>query len=160
MRESKSRKKPLRGTAAPKVRTSVPRRSTRSRSTRRTVSESTTVQATGILSQGAPLTETSEGATIPADKISAGELVFRVAGDMPDIGLADRDFLIVEPRAKGDAATGEFVIATLGNDAFIGRYWNKHGTRSLLNDAFKVIAEGPALRVLGAVTLILRHATH
>jgi len=137
----------------------VPKRKTRSRSTRRTVSGSTTVQATGIFSQGAPLTETSERTIIPADKISDGELVFRVAGDMPDVGLADRDFLIVEPRANGDAATGEFVIATLGNDAFIGRFWKKHGARSLLDDAFHVITQGPALRVLGAVTLILRE-TH
>lgn len=138
----------------------MPQRNTRSRPTRRTVSGSTTVQTTGIFSQGEPLTETSERTTIPANKISPGELVFRVAGDMPDVGLADRDFLIVEPRANGDAATGEFVIATLGNDAFIGRYWKKQGARSLLDDAFHVIAKGPALRVLGAVTLILRNETH
>ena len=132
----------------------------RSRSTLRNVSGSTTVPAAGILSQGAPLTETTERTIIPADKISAGELVFRVAGDMPDVGLADRDLLIVEPRANGAAATGEFVIATLGNDAFVGRYWKKHGTRAVLDDAFNVIAQGPALRVLGAVTLILRDETH
>ena len=82
--------------------------------------------------------------------------MFRIAGDLPDLGLADRDLLIVEPRANGDAATGEFVIATLGNDAFIGRYWKKHGARSLLDGTFHVIAQGPALRVLGAVTLVLR----
>ena len=46
------------------------------------------------------------------------------------------------------------------NDAFIGRYWKKHGARSLLDDAFHIIAQGPALRVLGAVTLILRGETH
>jgi SOS-response transcriptional repressor LexA len=85
--------------------------------------------------------------------------VFRVTGDLPEIGLADRDLLIVEPRAKGDAATGEFVIATLGNDAFIGRYWKKHGARLLLDGAFHIIAQGAALRVLGAVTLILRDET-
>lgn len=107
-----------------------------------------------------PLIETDECAIVPADKIGPEELVFRVAGDIPDVGLADRDLLIVEPRANGDAATGEFVIATLGNDAFIGRYWKKHGARSLLDGAFHVIAQGPALRVLGAVTLILRDETH
>jgi SOS-response transcriptional repressor LexA len=107
-----------------------------------------------------PLTDTGERTIIPADKISLGELVFRVAGDMPDVGLADCDLLIVEPRASGDAATGEFVIATVGHDAFIGRYWKKHGARSLLDDAFHIIAQGPAIRVLGAVTLILRDETH
>jgi SOS-response transcriptional repressor LexA len=135
----------------------VPQRN--SRSTRRTAG-STTVQAAGILAQGAPVTETDERITIPADKIGPGEVVFRIAGDLPEVGLADRDLLIVEPRAKGDAATGEFVIATLGHDAFIGRYWKKHGARSLLDDAFRVIAQGPELRVLGAVTLILRGETH
>lgn len=132
------------------------RRRTRSRSATRT--GLTTVQATGTFSQGAPLTETSERTTIPVNTISPGELLFRVVGDMPDVGLADRDLLIVEPRA--DAATGEFVIATLGQVAFIGRYWKKHGARSLLDGAFHVIAESPDLRVLGAVTLILRDETH
>lgn len=97
---------------------------------------------------------------IPADKISPSEVVFRVAGDVPEVGLADRDLLIVEPRAKGEAATGEFVIATLGQRVFVGRYWKKHGARSLLDDAFRVIAQGPELRVLGAVTLILRGENH
>jgi SOS-response transcriptional repressor LexA len=106
-----------------------------------------------------PLIETDECAIVPADKIGAGELVFRVAGDMPDVGLADRDLLIVEPRANAAAASGEFVIATLGDNAFIGRYWKKHGARSLLDGTFNVIAQGPALRVLGAVTLVLRNET-
>lgn len=90
-----------------------------------------------------PLIETDECAIVPADKIGPGELVFRVAGDMPDVGITDRDLLIVEPRAKGDAATGEFVIATLGSDAYIGRYWKKRGARSLLDGTFRVIAQGP-----------------
>lgn len=107
-----------------------------------------------------PLIEKDESAILPTDKIGPGEVVFRVAGDMPDVGLADRDLLIVEPRANGAAATGEFVIATLGDNAFIGRYWNKHGARSLLDGAFHVIAQNPALRVLGAVTLVLRGETH
>jgi SOS-response transcriptional repressor LexA len=107
-----------------------------------------------------PLIEKDECTVVPTDKIGPGEVVFRVAGDLADVGLADRDLLIVEPRTNGDAATGEFVIATLGNDAFIGRYWKKHGARLLLDGAFHVIAQGPALRVLGAVTLVLRDETH
>jgi hypothetical protein len=134
----------------------VPPRNRRARSTRRTASGSTVVQATRILSEGRPLIETDECTIVPTDKIGHGELVLRLDGDLPDLGLADRDLLIMEPRANGDAATGEFVIATLGNDAFIGRYWKKHGARSLLDRTFHVIAQGPALRVLGAVTLILR----
>jgi len=86
--------------------------------------------------------------------------VFRIAGDVPEVGLADRDLLIVELRANGDAATGEFIIATLDHCVFVGRYWKKHGAHSLLDDAAQVIVQGPELRVLGAVTLILRAETH
>jgi SOS-response transcriptional repressor LexA len=149
--------KTLRETVARKVRTAVRQRS--SRSTRRTVAGST-VHAVGILSQGTPPTETDERITIPADKIGPGEVVFRIADDVPEVGLAHRDLLIVELRAKGDAATGEFVIARVGQRVFVGRYWKKHGARSLLDDEFRVIAEGPDLRVLGAVTLILRDETY
>ena len=74
-----------------------------------------------------PLTETGERTIIPTDKISPGELVFRVDGDIPEVGLADRDLLIVEPRANGDAATGEFVIATLDGDALIGLWLPSSG---------------------------------
>lgn len=115
------------------------------------------VRVASVLSQGTPLTDTDARITIPADTIDPGEMVFRIAGDMPNVGLADGDLLIVQPRANGRAATGEFVIATLRERAFIGRWWAKHGTRSLMDDAFHVIAQGPALRVLGAVTLIVRH---
>jgi SOS-response transcriptional repressor LexA len=85
-------------------------------------------------------------------------LVFRLGSDLLDAGLAAGDLLIVEPRSH--AATGEFVIATIGGRAFIGRWWTKHGARSLLDGTFHVIAQDPALRMLGAVTLIIRNETH
>lgn len=94
------------------------------------------------------------------DRIDAGEIVLRIAGNLPDVALADRNLLIVEPRANGGAATGEFIIATLGQRVFVGRFWKKHGARSLLDDASQVIAQGSELRVLGAVTLIVRGETH
>lgn len=126
---------------------------------RRRPTEATTLRVAGILTQGKALGGSEERVTIPGDRIDHGEVVYRVAGDLPSLGLADRDLLIVE-RRKNTAATGEFVIATIGHDAFIGRYWKKHGARSLLDGLFHVIAQGPALRVLGAVTLILRDETH
>jgi SOS-response transcriptional repressor LexA len=118
------------------------------------------VRVTGVLLQGTPLNESDEACTVPADKIAAGEMVYQLAGDLPSDGLVAGDLLIVERRANGEAATGEFVIATQGQNAFVGRYWKKHGARSLLDGAFHVIAQGPELRVLGAVTLILRRETH
>jgi hypothetical protein len=127
---------------------------------RHTTARPVTARVKCLFSHGEPLAACDDRITIPAERIEVGEIVFRVAGAIPDVGLAAGDLLIVEPRANGGAATGEFVIATLGHDAFIGRYWKKHGARSLLDDAFHVIAQGSALRVLGAVTLILRDETH
>lgn len=95
-----------------------------------------------------------EQVTLPGDRIEAGEVVYRVAGDLPDLGLADRDLLIIEPRVA--AATGEFVLATLQERAFVGRWWTKRGARSLLDNEFRTIVQGPKVTVLGAVTLIAR----
>jgi len=118
------------------------------------------VRVTGVLLQGTPLNESDEVCSVPAERIAAVEVIYQLAGDLPSDDLVAGDLLIVEPRPNGEAATGEFVIATVGADAFVGRYWKKHGARSLLDGAFHVIAQGPALRVLGAVTLILRGETH
>ena len=82
--------------------------------------------------------------------------MFRVAGDFLSLGLADRDLLIVERRPDGNAATGEFVITTLHERAFLGRWWAKHGDRMVLDNDFRSVVEGPVLQVLGAVTLIVR----
>lgn len=83
--------------------------------------------------------------------------MFRLADDLLDLGLAAGDLLIVEARAH--AATGEFVIATLDQRAFLGRWWTKHGTRRLMDNEFSAIADSPDLVVLGAVTLIVRAET-
>jgi len=84
--------------------------------------------------------------------------VFRVAGDWPSVGLADRDLLIVERRTN-TAATGEVVIATQQGRAFIGRWWAKHGVRALMDNEFETIVQAAELVVLGAVTLIVREGS-
>ena len=121
---------------------------------RRRVSGSTSVRVTGVVAQGSAIGASQETVTIPADRIETGELVFRVAGDF--LGLADRDLLIVERRPGGNAATGEFVIATLHERAFLGRWWAKHGDRMVLDNDFHSVAQAPELQVLGAVTLVVR----
>lgn len=109
-----------------------------------------------MLAQGMPIVASEEQVTLPGDRIESGDVVYRVAGGLPDVGLADRDLLIIEPR--GAAATGEFVLATLQECAFVGRWWTKHGTRMLMDNEFRTIADSPDLAVLGAVTLIARGA--
>ena len=110
----------------------------------------------GVVSQGTPITERDEQVTLPADKVDERDVVFRSGSDVPDLGLARHDLLIVEPRANGEAATGELVIALLHGRTFIGRWWTKHGRRAVLDGECRAIAETPALRVLGAVTLVAR----
>lgn len=117
------------------------------------------MRVTAALSQSNQLLDCDETATVPADKIEPGELVFRVVDNLPNVGLAARDLLIVEPRPHGRAATGEFVIATLGDRTFIGRWWAKHGSRAVLGNDFHVLVEAPELQVLFAVTLIARDET-
>jgi SOS-response transcriptional repressor LexA len=110
-----------------------------------------------LLSQGKPLAGSEERVTIPGDRIDHGEVVFRVAGDLVSLGLADRDLLIVEHRTN-TAATGEVVIATLEGRAFLGRWWAKHGLRALMDNEFETIVQAAELVVLGAVTLIARES--
>jgi hypothetical protein len=59
-----------------------------------------------------------ETVTIPADRIQTGEIVCRIGGNLPDLGLADRDLLIVEPRPDGNAAAREFVSPPYWNARF------------------------------------------
>lgn len=108
----------------------------------------------GIITPGTRITASSEEVLLPAEQIAPGELVFRLGSDVRDLGLATGDLLIVEPRQH--AASGEVVIATLKERAFLGRWWMKHDTRRLMDSTFEVITDAPQLRVLGAVTLITR----
>ena len=132
----------------------MPQRKSSAVKRRRRVSGSTSVRVTGVVAQGNAIGPSKETVTIPADRIETGEVVFRVAGDF--LGLADRDLLIVEPRPDGNAATGEFVIATLHERAYLGRWWAKHGDRMVLDNDFRAVVQAPELQVLGAVTLIVR----
>jgi SOS-response transcriptional repressor LexA len=114
-------------------------------------------RVTGIITPGAPIAATNERVDLPPDRIASRELVLRLAQDLPDMGLAAGDLLIIEPRSH--AATGELVIALLHDRAFIGRWWTKHRTRQLMDGAFHTISDSSDLVVLGAVTLIARSET-
>jgi SOS-response transcriptional repressor LexA len=106
-----------------------------------------------------PLTQCEEHVTLPAERIERGEIVLRVADDIWNLDVLAGDLLIVARRTNGRAATGEFVVATLHDLTFVGRWWGKHGARALLDDEFHVIVNAPEMRVFGAVTLIARAET-
>ena len=121
-----------------------------------------TVALTGVLSEGAPIDTSSlpEEAAVPADQIDVHEYVLRVKGtSLRAFGIEPADLLIIEPRPDGRAAMGELVLAQLGARVFLGRWWMKRGRRALMDAAIQSITEDADLRVIGAVTVIVRHDT-
>ena len=118
-----------------------------------------TVRLAGAIVQGAPIDTRVSGAlvAVPDEKLDADDLVYRVAGaELRGHGIERGDLLIVEPRPEGTAATGELVVVTLEHRAFVGRWWTKRGRRALLDHALHPIVEDGPLRVLGAVTVVIR----
>ena len=116
----------------------------------------------GGVSQGADIDArvAGEQVAIPADKIDEGDVVFRAAAaNLRRFGIERDDILVVETRPDGHAATGELVLVTIETKAFIGRWWTKHGRRELLDDVLSLITDDERLRVIGAITVIMR-TTH
>lgn len=121
-----------------------------------------TVPLSGVLSQGAPIEKPNlpETVRVPADQIDPCEYVLRVKGTkLRAFGIEAADLLIVEPRPDGRAATGELVLAQIDERAFVGRWWMKQGRRELMDAAMQPITADTRLRVVGAVTVIVRHDT-
>lgn len=105
------------------------------------------------IAQGEPIRENAGEADLPTKLLEVDELVFRYRGSLPSLGIERGDLLIVEPRKK--AATGEVVLAYCGQNAFIGRWWAKHGLRELKETGQSIEGE---LRIAGAVTVIVRQS--
>ncbi len=123
--------------------------------------EMTTTRLAGAIVQGAPIDTSVTGAfvAVPREKLDADDLVFRVArSELREFGIERGDLLIVEPRPDGSAATAELVLATLRENTFVGRWWTKRGRRALLDHTLAPIAEDDALRVIGAVTVVVRES--
>jgi hypothetical protein len=124
--------------------------------------EVTSVRLAGAVHQAAPIDTSMAGAfvAVPQEKLDADDLVFRVASaDLREFGIERGDLLIVEPRPDGNAATAELVLAVLHERVFVGRWWTKRGRRALLDHALLLITEDEELRVLGAVTVVVRQSS-
>jgi len=111
--------------------------------------------------QGEPVHELSEGESvaIPAPLIDKGEIVFRARGEeLRDVGIEDGDLLVIELRTKGRAATGELVLGKVGEDVYIGRWWQKHGEKRLMTDsrAEIAVASKRGFKVVAVVNQIIR----
>lgn len=111
--------------------------------------------------QGAKPEELKGGdvVALPTWMIEEGEIVFRARGDaMRNVGIEDGDLLVIELRQRGRAATGELVIGRVGEECFIGRWWQKHGKKSLVSDNRAEIAIAPSkpLKIVAAINCIVR----
>jgi len=111
--------------------------------------------------QGQPVHELTEGETvaIPAPLIDKGEIVFRARGEeLRDVGIEDGDLLVIELRTKGRAATGELVLGKVGEEIYIGRWWQKHGEKRLMTDsrAEVAVASKRGLKVVAVINQIIR----
>ena len=116
------------------------------------------VKTAGELRQGQPPNEKqTEMVIVPAALIEKGEIVFRARGiEFKEIGIEDGDLLIVQLRQRGRAATGELAVGKVGDAVFIGRWWQKHGRKSLLSDRLVEITSAKALKVVAVINAVIR----
>jgi SOS-response transcriptional repressor LexA/DNA-binding XRE family transcriptional regulator len=121
----------------------------------------TSVKVIAEIRQGEPPLELkNETAALPASLIEKGEIVFRARGDrLRHEGIEDGDLLVVELRQKGRASNGELVIGKIGEEVFVGRWWQKNGSKALMSDGPSVVTTGAAkgtLKVVAAINAIIR----
>jgi transcriptional regulator with XRE-family HTH domain len=114
------------------------------------------VKTSGELRQGKPIDETKcEKVHVPKSLVEEGEIVFRARGEnLGDQGIEDGDLLVVQLRQRGRAATGELVIGKIGDNCYVGRWWEKHGRKALMSDGLAEVTVGSAKRVLKVVAVI------
>ena len=119
------------------------------------------VKTAGEIRQGEPVDEKHvETVVVPASLIEKGEIVFRARGEkLADHGIEEGDLLVVQLRQNGRAATGELAIGKIGNNVFIGRWWQKHGHKALLSDGMIEVsaAKGKAaIKIVAVINAIVR----
>ncbi|HEX6098203.1 MAG TPA: helix-turn-helix domain-containing protein [Thermoanaerobaculia bacterium] len=110
----------------------------------------------GEIRHGYPIDESKKDTVaVPRSLVEEGEIILRARGDsMADHGIHDGDLLIVELRPRGRAANGELVIGRIGKAVFIGRWWQKHGTKSLMSHNLSEVTVGRSARSLKVVAVI------
>jgi len=118
----------------------------------------TEVKTAGEIRQGEAVNEKqTEMVLVPAPLIEKGEIVFRARGEnFEDIGIENGDLLVVQLRQKGRAATGELAVGKVGNNVFIGRWWQKHGRKALMSDALVEITTAKTLKVVAVINAVIR----
>lgn len=116
------------------------------------------VKTAGEIRQGAALDDKQTVTLLlPAAMIEKEEIVFRARGPgFEEVGIHDRDLLVVQLRPNGRAATGELAIGKVGPALYIGRWWQKHGRKALVTDAVKEITSAKTLKIVAVINAIIR----
>lgn len=116
------------------------------------------VKTAGEVRQGEPVNEKlTEMVLVPTPLIEKGEIVFRARGNkFEDLSIEDGDLLVVQLRQKGRAATGELAVGKVGNNVFVGRWWQKHGRKSLMSDSLVEITSAKTLKVVAVINAVIR----
>jgi transcriptional regulator with XRE-family HTH domain len=121
------------------------------------------VPVVGEIRQGEAVVELSgQSVALPSSLTSPGEKVFRARGDkLRSVGIEDGDLLIVELRPTGRAASGELVIVKTGELLYVGHWWQKRGSKSIMTDGLAEVTTGgstskSALKVMAAINAIVR----
>jgi transcriptional regulator with XRE-family HTH domain len=114
------------------------------------------IETAGEIRHGQPVdADKKEKVALPKSLVESGEIVFRARGaGLHDQGIEDGDLLIVELRPRGRASTGELVIAKIGTQVFIGRWWQKHGRKALMSNGLSEVMVGRSTRSLKLVAAI------
>ena len=114
------------------------------------------------LTPGKPLQWAKEVELIAIERwtIETGEALLRLRTGKEAEGLRDGDLLVIELRPAGNAATGEMVVALIGDEALVGRWWNKQNRRLLRaprsGAVLREFVKGESFVLLGAVTHVIR----
>lgn len=116
------------------------------------------VKTAGELRQGEPVNEKyTEMVLVPAALIEKGEIVFRARGkEFQEVGIEDGDLLVVELRQRGRAATGELAVGKVGENLFVGRWWQKHGRKAVMSDELVEITSAKNLKVVAVINAVIR----
>src|SRR5260221_5101520 len=121
--------------------------------------EMTRIKLSGEIRNGEPVDESVAGEVIllPSSMIEGEELLFRVRGPaLQALDIDDGDLLVVELRPRGRAASGELVVAKVGTLTYVGRWWQKHGRRSVVSNPMTEGTSDKHLKVMAAVNVVVR----
>ncbi|HKL26046.1 MAG TPA: transcriptional repressor LexA [Desulfuromonadales bacterium] len=117
----------------------------------------------GLVAAGKPIEaiENPDTIDVPASMLGDGKnFVLRISGDsMVGEGILDGDYVVVRKQAA--AENGQVVVAIVGNEATVKRFFRKNGRIELqpANPAMTpILVEDPdSFRVEGVVVGVIRH---